>query len=79
MRENELPATWREIGVDNDNPDDFVLVPLSTLEVFSGDYMEPLEDLYLCVAQAVPGKEAEYALQAEALRRFLADQNILSS
>ena len=41
--------------------------------------MEPLEDLYLCAAQAVQGKEAEYALQAEALRRFLADQNILSS
>lgn len=79
MLENELPATWREIGVDNDNPDGFVLVPLSQLEAFSGDYMEPLEDLYLCAAQAVQGKEDEYALQAEALRRFLADQNILSS
>lgn len=77
MLENELPAAWRELGVSSMAQDDYVFVPLSTLPAFSGEFMEPLETLYLCVVQAPPGKEAEYSIQYEALRRFLTAQGVI--
>lgn len=77
MRENDILATWEEIGV-LDEGDGYVVVPLSRMEEFSSDFLAPLQEAYLCVTPppADLSAQAEYLRQTEALRRFLSAQDV---
>ena len=81
MKENGLLATWEEIGVTDRPGEETVAIPLSELPAFSGDFLSPLREAYLCVTPppADEKAQAEYQRQTEALRRFLATQKGLSS
>ena len=70
MEENDILAQWSDIGVEQDG---FAAVPVSQLPAFSGEYEEPLQSLWLCVPSPTSDQsdQADYQLQAEALRRFL--------
>lgn len=81
MAENDILATWEEIGVTGAQADAYVAVPLSQMDAFSSDFLAPLREAYLCVTPPPADAEAqtEYQRQTEALRRFLSTQGILSS
>ena len=70
MEENDILAHWSDIGIEQDG---FAAVPVSQLSVFSGQYEQPLQSLWLCIPSppADPADQAEYQRQAEALRRLL--------
>ncbi|MDE6454684.1 MAG: hypothetical protein K2L38_01955 [Dysosmobacter sp.] len=77
MRENDILASWEEVGAPA-GTDGCAVVPLSRMEAFSGDFLAPLRDCFLCVTPEPeePSARAEYRLQTEALHRFLSAQGV---
>ena len=79
MRETDIVATWEEVGAP-DGTEGWAVLPLSRMEAFSGDFLAPLREAYLCVTPppADPAGRDEYRRQTEALGRFLSAQGVCS-
>ena len=79
MAENEILGTWAELGVTDERAEEYLLIPARELDVFSGEYLKPLEDVYLCITATPtdPERLEEYESQIAALRRLLTRNGLL--
>lgn len=79
MKEHEILGTWAELGVTDERAGEYLLISARELKEFSGEYMDPLEEVYLCITAkpSDPERVIEYESQIAALCRLLTKNGLL--
>ena len=79
LKENEILGTWADLGVTDERNGEYLLIPAREIAEFSGEYTEPLEEVYLCITATPsdPERLIEYEKQIAALRRLLTKNGLL--